>query len=500
MTSYSLLLCSRWLWSGWLCSRGLLCLAVLLCASGIARADGVIQFGDIRLAIEEGNVGYVTVVRSGSTVGAVSVLLNVGVGGTARFGTDFDIDLPLGVVQIPDGELSSSVKVTALNDSDIEGTEYATLSLSSASGATLGSANNLALDILDADSAPITLSFESSATLRIDEGEEQVLAITRSGDDGVAEINTTGQPGTATLGVDYADVTQTVPFDAVQQSADFSIFALNDNLFEGTETFTLVLYDGKPEQVAVPGGLTRLVLIEDSEPNQPGEFSLEVNGGSTVPEDVGSVSFRVTRDRGDSGAVTVSYVTADGTGDNPAVAGEDYTAATSVLNFANQQTEATFSISILDDNQGGASQRKFSVYIVNPTGLSNLNPDASGVTITIEEDDGNDNDDCPFLCGDNCFIATAAFGSGMDPHVADLRVFRDQGLMRILPGRMFVAAYYTLSPPMARIIARHESLRSVARGLLWPLVTAVGYPGTSLAGLMLLVSGLVWRRRRLSSA
>ncbi len=80
----------------------------------MALADGVVQFGDIRLGVQEGDVGYVNVVRSGSTVGAVSVLLNVGVGGTARFGTDFDIELPLGVVQIADGELSASVKITAL--------------------------------------------------------------------------------------------------------------------------------------------------------------------------------------------------------------------------------------------------------------------------------------------------------------------------------------------------------------------------------------------------
>ena len=62
-------------------------------------------------------------------------------------------------------------------------------------------------------------------------------------------------------------------------------------------------------------------------------------------------------------------------------------------------------------------------------------------------------DDCPFLCGDDCFIATAAFGSRLDPHVGALRAFRDQGLMRILPGRLFVATYNTLSPPLARFIA-----------------------------------------------
>ena len=470
--------------------------ALLLCGAGAAHADGVVQFGDIRLGVQEGDVGYVTVVRSGSSAGAVSVLLNVGVGGTARFGTDFDIELPLGVVQIADGDLSASVKVTALDDSDVEGTEYATLSLSSATGATLGAANNLTLDILDADAAQTTLSFESSATLRIDEGEEQVLAITRTGASGTAEIDVTGQPGTATLGVDYVDVTQTVQLGANDQSGQFSLTALNDDEFEGTETLTLVLFDGVPEGQVVPGGRNRLVLIEDGEPNQPGEFSLRVVGSNTVPETTGSVTFRVERDRGTSGAVSVDYVTADGTGDSPALAGEHYTAATGTLGFADLQTEAEFSVNIIDDNQGSSSNRNFSVYIANPTNLSSLNPDASKIVLGIEDDDGGGDDDCPFFCGDDCFIATAAFGSRLDPHVVGLRRFRDEALMPTLPGRLFVAGYNRLSPPLARLIADHDPLRAAARVLLWPLVLAVEHPGPSLTLMTLLLAAALGRRRR----
>lgn len=471
---------------------------LLLCCTGTANAAGVVQFGEIRLGVQEGDVGYVTVVRSGSSAGAVSVLLNVGVGGTARFGTDFDIELPLGVVQIADGDLSASVKVTALDDSNVEGTEYATLSLSSATGATLGRANNLTLDILDADAAATTLSFESSATLRIDEGEEQVLAVTRSGDSGTADISVTGQPGTATLGVDYVDVTQTVQLGASDASGDFSLTALNDDEFEGTETLTLVLFDGVPDGQVVPGGRTRLVLIEDGEPNQPGEFSLRVVGGNTVPENTGSVTFRVERDRGTSGAVSVDYVTADGTGDSPALAREHYTPATGTLSFADLQTEAEFSVNIIDDNQGSSSNRTFSVYIANPTNLSSLNPDASRIGLGIEDDDGGgDDDDCPFFCGDDCFIATAAFGSRLDPHVSELRRFRDQALMATAPGRLFVGAYNRLSPPLARLIAGHDVLRGAVRVLLWPLVLAVEHPGLSLTLLALMGgAGLRGRRRR----
>jgi hypothetical protein len=69
-----------------------------------------------------------------------------------------------------------------------------------------------------------------------------------------------------------------------------------------------------------------------------------------------------------------------------------------------------------------------------------------------------------------CFIATAAFGSPFETHVATLRHFRDRFLMPTSLGRAFVHAYYRLSPPMADFIAGHDSLRAGVRVALMPLV------------------------------
>jgi len=69
-----------------------------------------------------------------------------------------------------------------------------------------------------------------------------------------------------------------------------------------------------------------------------------------------------------------------------------------------------------------------------------------------------------------CFIATAAFGSPMEPHVRTLRAFRDQYLKTNAPGRWFVRTYYTYSPPVAQWIARHEWARVLTRAALWPVV------------------------------
>jgi len=91
--------------------------------------------------------------------------------------------------------------------------------------------------------------------------------------------------------------------------------------------------------------------------------------------------------------------------------------------------------------------------------------------------------------GGSCFIATAAFGSPLEPHVRVLRKFRDRFLVDNLIGRSFLRLYYKYSPPIATFIAKHEILRLVVRwglipifGLGWLLLNA-----PALSSLLLLV-------------
>lgn len=88
-----------------------------------------------------------------------------------------------------------------------------------------------------------------------------------------------------------------------------------------------------------------------------------------------------------------------------------------------------------------------------------------------------------------CFIATAAYGSYLDPHVEALRNFRDNVLLGTITfsvfgkkvvvenyiGKLFVKTYYKYSPYIASVIAKSKTLRLLTRLVLTPLVFCVKY-------------------------
>ncbi|MBI5756869.1 MAG: hypothetical protein HZA12_08085 [Nitrospirae bacterium] len=92
--------------------------------------------------------------------------------------------------------------------------------------------------------------------------------------------------------------------------------------------------------------------------------------------------------------------------------------------------------------------------------------------------------------GGGCFIATAAFGSYLDPHVRIFRNFRDNYLLTNSHGRAFVAFYYKYPPPVALFISRHENIRTATRWVLTPVVFGIEYPLASLS-FIILITGLI---------
>jgi hypothetical protein len=134
------------------------------------------------------------------------------------------------------------------------------------------------------------------------------------------------------------------------------------------------------------------------------------------------------------------------------------------------------------------------VFVMTLVAMSTTNPDTQNsalfgaivelpVAVVIDSGSGGGGG------GGGCFIATAAYGSYMDPHVMVLREFRDEYLMTNEIGRALVKLYYRISPPIAEHIAQNETLRTSTRWLLTPIVYSVAHPrvaGLFIFGLILI--------------
>lgn len=80
---------------------------------------------------------------------------------------------------------------------------------------------------------------------------------------------------------------------------------------------------------------------------------------------------------------------------------------------------------------------------------------------------------CPFCGGtyknfqsSGCFIATAVYGDYYAPEVIALRRFRDETLESSAFGRIFITAYYLVSPPIAAFLSRQRTLSTLVRVFL----------------------------------
>ena len=75
---------------------------------------------------------------------------------------------------------------------------------------------------------------------------------------------------------------------------------------------------------------------------------------------------------------------------------------------------------------------------------------------------------------DFCFIATAAYGTPTAVEIDELRRFRDEYLRKNYLGNEFIKFYYANSPPIAKYISEHETLRTIVReGFVEPVVEII---------------------------
>ncbi len=283
------------------------------------------------------------------------------------------------------------------------------------------------------------------STLRVPQGSQASFNVTVTGFYGFSSPVTLGVSGLPT-GITISSNLNNIPpnFTAtiVVQAAD--------NAPLGTYSLTLI---------ATGGGLTR-----------SSSFKLEVvpklqttgTAATTQAAQPGGFDFSITVtpaaltiNTGSSGSVAVTVKRLSGSGTVKLSASGLPPDATFKFNPEVVTPDATSSLII----NAGSSTGTFTIVV---TGTSDSLVKTATFTLNVTAGESR------------CIIATAAYGSELDPHVSMLRSFRDHVVMRTYAGSRFMtvfnAFYYSWSPYVADIIRGSDILASIVRGSIMPLL------------------------------
>ena len=204
---------------------------------------------------ENAGVATITILRSGVTNSSVSVAFTT-TNGTATNGLDY-ISTNAVFVFAP-GVISRTFTVPIVNDSISESPETVNLRLSNPTGGAFLTISNAVLTIVDNVGS---VGFTAANFLVGESSSNGVVTVTRSG--GSAGAITvqylTASGGTATSGLDYADVSGTLSWTDgdTNTTKSFLVPIFNDQRIEATETIMLRLVNATP---GVSFGLSNATL------------------------------------------------------------------------------------------------------------------------------------------------------------------------------------------------------------------------------------------------
>ncbi len=351
---------------------------VLLALNTNAPASGA-GLGAVRAAVltilnDDQSVGFVTAnysVNENTISGRASILVQRTGGtsdflfvdyattttGTATPGLDF---VPTsGTLVFNPGETAVAFSVAIINDSLVESDETVGLLLSNArvpanSTATIAlGLSSATLTIIDNEFGPGSFQFATNSFI-VSEGVGSAAVVIQrvNGSGGIATVRFATSNGTAINGLDYIATNGVLTFAAGEISKTVLVRVINDAFLDGDETVNLTL------SAATGAGIIRsnavLTILDDD--------SLVSFSASTYSVDEAGPTVPVTILRTGSTNVTVriSLSTTDGT----ALAGSDYVALATNVEFVPGVTNLTVRIPIIS-NPNITGNRAFFVSLTN---------------------------------------------------------------------------------------------------------------------------------------
>jgi len=275
---------------------------------------------------------------------------------------------------------SKSITIQLTDDTVDEPDESFFVLLSNATGATLDpAADTTTVTIADNDLPPVpgTLAVTGPTSVSEAVGAVSYTFSRAGGSDGEVGLSYTTTADTATAGEDFTAASGTLTWaDGDGTSKTVVVTIIDDALDEPNEAFSMDI--SNPTGGASLGNASRTTLILDNDVSGPGTLSI---GGASVFETVGNAILSVYRSDGFDGAISVNYVTTQDT----ALEGQDFTAVSGTLNWADGDGGTRFiSVPIIND-QIEEPYESFTVNLSNPGGGATIGQ-AVG-TVGIQDDD-----------------------------------------------------------------------------------------------------------------
>ncbi len=342
------------------------------------------------IAYETGGMAEITVTRTGSTEGTLTVNYSTSAG-TA---SSADFANAMGTLTFSPGQTKKTFVVFVTDDPDIEDPETINMMLSSptlngvADNGLLGQ-SSATLNIISDDAwKPGKVQFDSkSVTVNEAAGTVEITVNRVDGSSGAIAVDyqtalyVPGKVPTwynfhtlplyevdnatpATAGEDFVPVQGTLTFADGETSKTISLPILNDGWYEKDEALLLKL--SNPTNGAALGSIAQTkVRIESEDIKQPGKF-LFSTPTYEVTEGTPSISIVVKRIEGANTDADVRlYYTGAGNG-SVGSAWDDYGSIPEILHFARGETEKTIVIPILDDANTEGDEA-FSIQLYSPS-------------------------------------------------------------------------------------------------------------------------------------
>ncbi len=274
-----------------------------------------------------------------------------------------------GTLTFPSGTTTASIVIATVDDEVSEPDETFWIRLGEPTYATVD--DGVAVGAIRDDDGLPRISIAGTKLTEDESPAIFVVRLSRRSSRPVTVAYSSGG-GTATPGADYAvegGARGTLTFPAGSTRGEISVYVVDDNIAEGTETFRISLSDPVNAVIAEGAGTAVGVIVDD-------DLAGITIGGAQASEGDGTIVFPVTLSPPSADGVSVRYTTFDGSAAQPG----DYTAVSDTLTIAPETTAAAIAVTLTDDPFVEDAE-SFLVRLSDPTGAELAAAEAIGVIL-----------------------------------------------------------------------------------------------------------------------